>query len=158
MKALLNSKYVYLALRLILGLLFVYAGALKLAHPEGFAVTINIYGLTTWRMAGVLSYAIPTVEIVTGLALALDVKGGLALVVAQLLGFMVILVYALYLGLDADCGCFGTPKNTDNAPTGPLIAFLRDAAMLAGCALLYLQRRTAGFRPRPLTGLFRSAN
>lgn len=154
MKALLTSKHAYLALRLVIGLLFVYAGALKLANPEGFAVTINIYGLVTWRMAGILSHAIPMVEIIAGLGLVFDVKGGLALVVAQLLGFMAVLLYALYLGLDADCGCFGTPKNTDNSPTGPMEAFLRDAAMLAACGLMYLQRRAAGFRPRSLAGFF----
>lgn len=154
MKSPLNSKALYTAVRVILGLLFVYAGTLKLMHPEGFAVTINIYGLVSWKMAGFLSYAIPCVEILSGLALVFDVRGALAIIVAQLLGFMVVLVYALYLGLDADCGCFGTPKNTDNAPIGPLHALIRDAAMLAGCALLYFQRRTACFRPWPLGRLF----
>jgi len=154
MKSPLNSKALYTAIRVILGLLFVYAGTLKLMHPEGFAVTINIYGLVSWKMAGFLSYAIPCVEILSGLALVFDVRGALAIIVAQLLGFMVVLVYALYLGLDADCGCFGTPKNTDNAPIGPLHALIRDAAMLAGCALLYFQRRTACFRPWPLGRLF----
>ena len=153
MKSLLASKTLYTALRLILGLLFVYAGSLKLMNPDGFAVTINIYGLVSWKMAGFLSYAIPTVEILSGLGLVLDVRGALAIIVAQLLGFMVVLLYAVYLGLDADCGCFGTPKNTDNAPTGPLAAFLRDAVMLAGCAVLYLQRRAARFAPRALTRL-----
>ncbi|EGB15020.1 DoxX family protein [Pseudodesulfovibrio mercurii] len=147
MQSLLGSKTLYTLVRVCLGLLFVYAGTLKLMHPEGFAVTINIYGLVSWKMAGFLSYAIPTVEILSGLGLILDVRGALAIIVAQLLGFMVVLLYAMYLGLDADCGCFGNPKNTDNAPTGPLHAFLRDAAMLAACALLYAQRRTAGFRP-----------
>ena len=154
MKPLLNSKILYTAIRVALGLLFVYAGTLKLMHPEGFAVTINIYGLVSWKMAGFLSYAIPTVEILSGLCLVLDVRGALVVIVAQLLGFMVVLLYALYLGLDADCGCFGNPKNTDNAPTGPLHAFIRDAVMLAGCALLYIQRRKAGFRPWTLGRLF----
>jgi uncharacterized membrane protein YphA (DoxX/SURF4 family) len=154
MKSPLASKTLYTAVRVVLGLIFVYAGALKLMHPEGFAVTINIYGLVSWEMAGFLSYAIPAVEILSGLCLALNVRGALAVIVAQLLGFMVVLLYALYLGLDADCGCFGNPKNTDNAPTGPLAAFLRDAVMLAGCALLYVQRRTAGFRPRAIGRLF----
>lgn len=154
MKSLLASKAFYTLIRVTLGLLFVYAGTLKLMNPEGFAVTINIYGLVTWKMAGFLSYAIPVVEILSGLGLVLDVRGALAMVVAQLLGFMVVLLYALYLGLDADCGCFGTPKNTDNAPSGPLPAFFRDAVMLAGCLLLYAQRRIAGFRPRVLGRLF----
>jgi uncharacterized membrane protein YphA (DoxX/SURF4 family) len=154
MTSLLDSKILYTAVRVVLGLLFVYAGTLKLMHPEGFAVTINIYGLVSWRMAGFLSYAIPCVEILSGLGLVLDVRGALLIVVAQLLGFMVVLLYALYLGLDADCGCFGTPNNTDNAPTGPLAAFLRDAVMLAGCALLYVQRCKAGFRPWAIGRLF----
>jgi uncharacterized membrane protein YphA (DoxX/SURF4 family) len=148
------AKSLYTAVRVILGLLFIYAGTLKLMHPEGFAVTINIYGLVSWRMAGFLSYAIPMVEILSGLGLVLDVRGALAIIVAQLLGFMVVLLYALYLGLDADCGCFGNPKNTDNAPSGPLHAFVRDAVMLAGCALLYYLRRIACFRPRRIGRLF----
>ena len=151
------SKPAYVLLRLIIGLLFVYAGALKLSHPESFAVTINIYGLVTWRVATLLAYLIPIIEITAGLGLVLDVRGALALVVAQLLGFMVVLLYALYLGLDADCGCFGTPKNTDHAPTGPLEAFIRDAVMLAACAAMYLQRRMACFTPRPRTRLFSRA-
>ncbi|WP_319583024.1 DoxX family protein [uncultured Pseudodesulfovibrio sp.] len=154
MKSLLTSKILHTVIRVVLGLLFVYAGTLKLMHPQGFAVTINIYGLVSWKMAGFLSYAIPCVEILSGLGLILNVRGALAAIVAQLLGFMVVLLYALYLGLDADCGCFGTPKNTDNAPTGPLQAFIRDAVMLAGCAFLYVQRRMAGFRPWSLGRLF----
>ncbi|WP_272700968.1 DoxX family protein [Desulfovibrio sp. Fe33] len=156
MKSPLASKPIYIAIRVILGLLFVYAGMLKLMNPGGFAVTINIYGLVSWRMAGFLSYAIPTVEVLSGLALIFDLRGALSVIVAQLLVFMAILVYALHIGLDADCGCFGTPKNTDNAPSGPLLALVRDGFMLAGCGLLYLQRRVAGFRPNSLTGLFKA--
>ena len=154
MKPLFASRPAYIALRLIIGLLFVYAGATKLANPDGFAVTINIYGLVTWRMASTLAYVIPIIEIIAGLGLMFDVKGALLIVVAQLLGFMVILLYALHIGLDADCGCFGTPRSTANAPTGPLEALLRDGLMLAACAAIYWQRRMAGKTPRPITRLF----
>ncbi|WFS62964.1 DoxX family protein [Pseudodesulfovibrio thermohalotolerans] len=157
MKSPIASKPLYTVVRVILGLLFVYAGTLKLMNPDGFAVTINIYGLVSWRMAGFLSYAIPIVEVLSGLALVFDVRGALSLIVAQLLVFMGILIYALHIGLDADCGCFGTPKNTDNAPSGPLMALIRDCFMLAACGLLYLQRRAAGFRPRPIGRLFTKA-
>ncbi|BDQ33979.1 DoxX family protein [Pseudodesulfovibrio portus] len=150
MKPLLSGSPAYFILRLILGGLFLYAGILKLSDPEGFAMTINLYGLVTWRMSTLLAYAIPTVEVITGLGLILDLRGALAAVVVQLLGFMCILLYALYIGLDADCGCFGTPRATDNDPTGPLQAFLRDGAMLIGCAAIYWQRRLGGHIPRPL--------
>jgi putative oxidoreductase len=150
MKPLLSGSAAYFTLRLILGSLFLYAGTLKLMDPDGFAMTINLYGLVTWRLSTFLAYAIPTVEIITGLGLILDVHGALAAVVVQLLGFMCILLYALHIGLDADCGCFGTPRATENDPVGPLQAFLRDGAMLCGCAVIYWQRYFGGHIPRPL--------
>lgn len=129
-----------------MGGLFLYAGILKLSNPEGFAMTINIYGLVTWRMSNVLAYLIPTIEILAGLGLVLNVRGALAIIVAQLLGFMGVLLYAMHLGLDADCGCFGTPKATENDPVSPFEAFLRDVAMLAVCIGIYWQRKAGGTR------------
>ncbi len=148
MSQFLSGKAAYLLLRLVMGGLFLYAGVLKLSDPAGFATTINLYGLVSWRMANFLAYVIPVVEIAAGLGLILDVRGALAIIVAQLLGFMCVLLYALHLGLDADCGCFGTPRATENDPTGPLQAFLRDGAMLAACAAIYWQRRLGGHAPR----------
>jgi len=154
MKSFFASQPAYLLLRLIIGGLFVYAGILKLLSPYDFAMTINLYGLVTWRMSTILSYIIPSIEIISGLGLILNVRGALALVVAQLLVFMVVLLYALHLGLDADCGCFGTPNATDNDPVGPLEAFIRDGAMLVPCAVMYWQRKVGGHTPRPLSRLF----
>jgi len=154
MKAFLSAKPLYFMIRLILGGLFVYAGILKLSNPYDFAMTINLYGIVTWRMSTALSYIIPCIEIITGLGLLLDVRGALAMIVAQLLGFMAILVYAMYIGLDADCGCFGTPQPSENDPTGPLEALLRDGVMLAACAVMYWQRIAGGYDPKTLSGLF----
>lgn len=154
MKSILTGQPAYFILRLILGGLFIYAGVLKLMDPSGFAMTINLYGLVSWKLSKLLAYAIPTMEILTGLGLVLDVRGALAAIVAQLLGFMCILLYALYIGLDADCGCFGTPRATENDPVGPLQAFLRDGTMLIGCAAIYCQRNFGAHAPRPLAALF----
>ena len=148
MKPLLSGAPAYFTFRLILGGLFLYAGVLKLMDPDGFAMTINLYGLVSWRVSTLLAYAIPTVEVVTGLALILDVRGALAAIVVQLLGFMCVLLYALHIGLDADCGCFGTPRATDNDPVGPMEAFLRDGSMLISCAVIYWQRYFGGHIPR----------
>ncbi|NDV18094.1 DoxX family membrane protein [Pseudodesulfovibrio sp. JC047] len=148
-----SSRTASLALRLLLGGLFVYAGILKISHPYDFAMTINQYGLVTWRMATALSSIIPSIEIISGLGLILNIRGALALVVAQLLGFMVILLYALSIGLDADCGCFGTPSHPDAEPTGPIEALIRDALMVLGCVILYWHRRTGTHVPKPLSKL-----
>lgn len=155
MKPLLAGKPAYFILRLVMGGLFLYAGILKLSDPAGFAMTINLYGVVTWRMSNILAYVIPIIEITTGLGLVLDVRGALAAIVAQLLVFMCILLYAMHIGLDADCGCFGTPRPTENDPVGPLEALLRDGVMLSACAFIYWQRYFGCHAPRPLKALFR---
>jgi len=146
MKSFFASGPAYTALRGVIGLLFVYAGILKLTAPSDFAMTINLYGLVTWRMANVLAYVIPTVEVIAGVGLFFDIKGALTAIVVQLLGFMCVLLYALHLGLDADCGCFGTPRAPESDPVGPLEAFIRDGVMLAACCIIYWQRKAANFR------------
>lgn len=152
-----TGKPAYLALRLIMGMLFIYAGVIKLTDPAGFAMTINLYGVVTWRMSTILAYIIPLIEIITGLCLVLDIKGALGVLVVQLLGFMCILLYALHIGLEADCGCFGTPRSTANDPVGPLEAFVRDACMMGTCMIIYWQRRAGGHRPKSVSRLFSKA-
>nr|WP_321513467.1 MauE/DoxX family redox-associated membrane protein [uncultured Pseudodesulfovibrio sp.] len=148
MKSFFASQAAYIFLRVLIGGLFVYAGVLKLLNPYDFAITINMYGLVTWRMSTAISYIIPCIEIMSGLGLILNVRGALALVVAQLLGFMAVLLYALHIGLDADCGCFGTPRTTDSVSVGPLEAIIRDVGMLTACATMYWQRKTGSHTPR----------
>jgi len=154
MHAFFTARPTYFILRLIMGVLFIWAGAVKLSDPQAFATTINLYGLVTWSMAKVLAHLIPAIEIITGLGLIMDIKGALEAVVAFLLGFMGILLYAIYLGLDADCGCFGTPSSPDEEPTTALEAIIRDLGMLALCGGIYWQRKAGGYKPRSLFRLF----
>ncbi len=148
MRKFLMAKSLYLALRLILGLLFLYAGASKLTDPGAFAIAIDGYGLVSWGMAKNLAYGLPVIEVVTGLGLVLDVCGALGMIVAQLLGFMGVLLYAISLGLDMDCGCFG-PEDPSGTGSGSVWeALIRDIFMFGACLLIYWQRRAAGFVPR----------
>ncbi|MUM77306.1 DoxX family membrane protein [Pseudodesulfovibrio sp. F-1] len=147
----------YLALRLGLGGAFVYAGVLKLMDPMAFAAAIDGYGLVSWSTAKTLARVLPAVEVVTGAGLVFDIRGALGLVVAQLLVFMGVLAWAMHLGLDVDCGCFGPsglpPGITPPPPSDGLgetaRAMIRDAAMLAAGGLILWLRRILGVRPRP---------
>ena len=107
MKKILASPSLYLLLRAVVGGLFILAGALKLADTAAFAMAIDNYGLVSWSTAKLLSRVLPVVEILSGLGVLLDVKGALGLIVAQLLLFVGVVGYAVHLGLDVDCGCFG---------------------------------------------------
>jgi len=139
----------YLLLRLVIGGLFVFAGVLKLADPAAFAMAIDGYGMVSWSTAKLLSRALPILEVATGLGLILDFKGALALIVAQLLVFMGVVGYAVHLGLDVDCGCFGPQSGVPTEGGGNLReTLLRDGAMLVGCAVMYWQRWVSGRRLR----------
>lgn len=148
MKKIVTSKLLYRALSILLGGVFVYAGVPKLLDPEAFAMVIDNYGLVSWSMAKFLSRALPAVEVVTGLALIFDLRGALGVIVAQLLMFMGVLAYGIHLGLDADCGCFGSPDPDGGEPGGLWPTLIRDALMVGACFFLYWQRRVAGFSPR----------
>ncbi|QJB56228.1 MauE/DoxX family redox-associated membrane protein [Pseudodesulfovibrio sp. zrk46] len=150
MKKIFTSKLLYLALRIALGGVFVYAGLSKITDPDGFAMAIDGYGLVSWRIANLLARVLPVVEIVSGLGLIFDVRGALGMIVAQLLGFVCVLAYGIHMGLDVDCGCFGPNDPGAGEPGGLWGTLIRDLLMLGACLLMYWQRRIAGFVPRSL--------
>ena len=156
MKNIIAHPYAYLLLRLLLGGFFLAAGAFKFADTMAFAQAIDQYGLTSWRMSKLLSVALPAVEVATGLGLILDIRGALSAIVAQLLVFMAVLVYAISLGLDVDCGCFGPADGSASESGGLQEALVRDVFMLAACFAMYWQRRILGITPRSLLRPFRS--
>ncbi len=106
----LRNKGVLLAFRLVLGGLFVYAGAVKVLDPLDFAQNIRNYQLVGQSLSFVAAIVLPWLEILAGLALILGVwTRGAALVVAGLLVFFIVLTaVTMVRGLDVDCGCFGS--------------------------------------------------
>lgn len=156
MRKVLLAKPLYVALRTILGMLFLYAGVTKLMDPGAFAVAIDGYGLVSWGLAKKLAYLLPVIEVVSGVGLIFDVLGALGMVVAQLLGFMSVLLYAISLGLDVDCGCFGPEGSSEGSSGNALEALIRDMFMFGTCLLIYWQRRAAGFVPRRLSRILSS--
>jgi hypothetical protein len=83
------------------------------------------------------------------------IKGSLS-VIAGLLGlFIAILGYGIWIGLDADCGCFG-PKDPEAEAIHSLKKSLyRDLIMLAGVAFLYGWRQYRAIKPLRITLLIK---
>ncbi len=137
----------YTAVRLVLAGLFVWAGIVKLSDPRVFAVTIEAFGIAPKWLIGPASHWLPVAEIALGLALALDVLGSLAGISGLLLFFVAILVFAIRMGLDIDCGCYG-PSEPEAKAFGSLWTSLRrDLVMLTAAAWLYAARRVRGIAP-----------
>ena len=126
MTALLPKPRVQLALRLLLGALFVYASLDKIASPPAFAKAVY-----QWQVGGpvpsnVVAVTLPWVELVAGLLLLAGAwKREAALVIALLLVvFLVAAGSVLARGIDVEnCGCVSLAANA--APSAWPPAWMR---------------------------------
>jgi uncharacterized membrane protein YphA (DoxX/SURF4 family) len=135
-----RHRTVLLVFRLVLGGLFVYAGAVKALAPLDFAQGIRNYDLAGQALSFVAAIVLPWLEILAGVFLIAGVwKRGAALLVSGLLVFFIVLTaVTMVRGLDIDCGCFGALDRKAG-----LSVILEDLAMLylGLCVLLAPKKR-----------------
>jgi uncharacterized membrane protein len=122
-------------LRTGLGLLFLYAGGSKLVHPDGFARTIADFGIVYPGTEPTVALTMIALEILTAVALLLNLRGSLALLSGLLLLFVAVLTYGTWLGLDLECGCLGA-----GTPLRMRTTLLMDIGLLGCCVYLYWWR------------------
>jgi len=135
---LLHNDYLHLAVRLLIGGLFLYAGLPKILDTMGFAASIYNYKLFPSPVIGLTAAFIPWVEVLAGIALILGVKarGASLLISVLLVVFIVLAAISAIRGLDIDCGCFSGVERKAN-----WVAIFEDIALL-GCTFIifYLDR------------------
>jgi putative oxidoreductase len=101
-------KYLVLAARLIIGVLFVYASVHKVLDPASFALSIRNYMIVPPGWSNLIALTLPWIELAAGLFLIVGIQTrASALLTTGMLGvFLAALIYAYSIGLDIDCGCF----------------------------------------------------
>ena len=134
------SVWAYRLVRYALAILFVVAGCLKLSDPRVFAVTIDAFGILPTELTLPLAVILPVVEILAAVALVFDVRGSLAVISGLLIVFMAVLIYAIHMGLDIDCGCYGPEEPEAKAFHSLWTSLYRDIGMSAGVIYLYIWR------------------
>lgn len=105
----LGNRWVSLGLRLLVGAVFVYAGAVKLAAPQAFADSIATFRLLPAQLVDLLALGLPLFEVVLGALLVLG-RWTRTSALGALFScgmFALALASALLRGLPVDCGCFG---------------------------------------------------
>jgi uncharacterized membrane protein YphA (DoxX/SURF4 family) len=103
------SQIGWRALAIVIGGLFIYAGAVKVLDPVGFAGDIDNYKTLPWPIGVRLAFFLPWLEIFCGLALITRVlyRGGVFILTVLMFVFVVATIAAKARGLDITCGCFG---------------------------------------------------
>ncbi len=132
-RSVLADARTYRLARLVLAGFFLLAGVIKLADPPAFAATIKAFAILPGEFVGFASYVIPLLEIAAAVGLIWDVKGSLSIIVGLLGVFIGVLVYAIRLGLDIDCGCYG-PGDPEGEAFHSIWSSLYRDLFLAGLA------------------------
>jgi len=132
-------SWLYLMSRLVIGLLFLWAGGVKLANPEVFARNLSQFGLVPQALLIPTAIGLPLVEVLAGIGLIFDVGLGLWIITGLLLAFLMVLGYGILNNLEVDCGCFSA---SELVAKGALeSAFYRDVALLLVVFYLFWWRR-----------------
>jgi uncharacterized membrane protein YphA (DoxX/SURF4 family) len=129
----------YWTIRIAIGLLFVYAGFIKLIDPKSFAHLISQYNLIPEFLLGPVAFGLPLLEIIAGLGLIFNIRGSLTTIFGLLVVFVFILWYGILNDLNIDCGCFTPAEISSHGNLRQ--AFYRDLVMIAGILYVFFFKR-----------------
>lgn len=145
MRSLSPKILIHWFIRILLGGLFIYAGAGKLKDPSSFSDAIASFSILPLHLVNFTALSLPVFEIVIGLVLLVPLVsylriGALGLILLNLL-FIGILTSAWARGIRADCSCFGVTLPLPSHWKIP-VAILRDIFFLISAVFLWM----SGFR------------
>lgn len=122
-------RYLGLAARVVLGLIFVAASWDKIADPMAFAKIVRNYQILPDMLVGGVALVLPWIEVVVGVCLLTGfLTRGASLSAALMMAvFLSAMAWAQYKGISTQCGCFTTkPDDAISVRT-----FIRDGSILA---------------------------
>lgn len=141
------------AVRIFVGVLFIFSGLVKLNDPMGTEIKMEEYfevfatDFTSFfelfiPLALPISFFIIILEIVLGFALLIkhDMKWTLGITAAMIVFFTFLTFYSAYFNKVTDCGCFG-----DAIPLTPWESFIKD--VILSIMIGYLVFRRKNFKP-----------
>lgn len=124
-------------IRLILGVVWIWAAWSKLQSPRTFVQAVRAYDATPEWLSQGIGYGLPVLEFCIGVALVLGVAVRLAAVASAVLFlvFLIGLVEVAARGIKLDCGCFGGGGTTSGG-TSYTLDILRDLGLVLLAAFL----------------------
>jgi len=136
LKQIASNKYFLLGLRLVLGVVFIYASIDKIDKPGGFAEAIYNFRMMPHATINLMAIVMPWLELFCGILIiiGLFVRGSALLIGFMLLVFIAAISFALVRGLDISCGCF----KVEGGHTLALGLLVRDILMFLAAAVVVI--------------------
>ena len=138
------KEWLGLAARLVTGVVWIVAGALKLPDPAASVRAVRAYNLLPESVVPTVGHLLPAVEIVVGGALVLGLFTRVAAAVSALLFvlFIVGIASVWSRGIEIECGCFGGGGAKAGASSSYPWEIARDAGLLLLSLFLVWSPRT----------------
>ena len=127
------------AARLLLGAVWLFAGATKITDLDASVRAVRAYRLLPETAAQVVGAGLPVVELLLGalLVVGAGVRAAATVSAVLMLAFVVGIASAWARGLRIDCGCFGSGGDlAAGQDPGYGIELTRDAALFVLAVLL----------------------
>ncbi len=137
-------RWAGLTARLVVGGVWIWAGALKLPDPGASVTAVRAYQLLPLSVADAVGRLLPMLEVVVGVCLVLGLLTRLSAAVSAVLqvAFIVGIASVWARGIAISCGCFGTGGPDPDAFSKYPWEIARDVGLLALSLLLVWLRRT----------------
>lgn len=142
------TDHILTAIRIIVGVLFIFSGLIKANDPLGLAYKMDEF-FEVWKLQPlvkfslVIAIAMITFEILAGIAMLIGYayKTTSFLILLLTIFFTFLTGYAVFSGKIKECGCFG-----DCIPLQAHQSFIKDIILLVLVLILYIGRK----RIRPI--------
>ena len=138
-------KSILIALRLLLGGVFIFSALSKLFPIEVFELNFVYQGIADWQLAPYLSRGLICIELFLGLCLLFNSLLKEVILPATLL---LLLAFSIYLGYtlmkegnSGNCGCFGTVL-----PMTPLESLIKNFVLIGLVLFLYTKTQKTGWK------------
>ena len=136
-----SNQYLVVALRIIVGLTFLFASIDKISRPAEFAMAIANYKLIAGPTTLIVATVLPWIELLCGLAVLSGVflRGATLLLFTILSVFTLAVITGLIRGLDISCGCFTLDPDVDR------IGFLKvieNLGLILGAVIVFYSEAT----------------
>jgi len=142
----LRHPWVLLALRLLVGGIFIWSSLDKIAQPFEFSRSVHAYQVLPVILVNWFALALPWMELLAGILLVLGLgsRGAALLASGMTASFLVAIAAVLLRGIEIDCGCF----QADGGHAVDWNLWFRDWLLLAGAIwlLLWEDGRTTGLQ------------
>ena len=137
-------QWIGLVARLIVGVVDLLAGLVKFPDPAGNVRQVRAFDILPEAIVPTVGHALPTIEIIIGVALILGLLTRVFAVIGALffLAFIIGIASAWARGLEINCGCFGSHGVPADPHRQYAVDIARDIGLLICCLWLTIWPRT----------------